>query len=141
MQQTRYILILQKLNQGIRILLSSCGGAVRLDLNCAGVHSLLQLLCSLRTADMPQQHGRSLDDGSGVGVFAHAALNHTGSRAVDSFKHGILVADVGAACGTYTALDLSSFIGNDVAIEVGQQHHLELFPERLLSRLAVIMSM
>ena len=51
---------------------------------------------------------------------------------MDGFEHGVLVADIGRACGTHTALDLGSLIGDDIAVEVRKQHYLELLSQRLL---------
>ena len=47
-------------------------------------------------------------------------------------EHGIAVADVGAARRAHAALNLGSLVGDDIAVEVGQQHHLKLLPQRLV---------
>ena len=44
---------------------------------------------------------------------------------MDGFEHGILVANVGTAGGADAALKLRSFVGDNVAVKVGQQDDLE----------------
>ena len=84
---------------------------------------------------MPQEHGTGLDHGRRVCIFAHAPLDHTGCRAVDGFKHSVLVADVGRASRTHAALNLGSFVGDDIAVQVGQQDHLELLTQRIFQQI------
>ena len=54
---------------------------------------------------------------------------------MDRLEHGIAVAHVGAARRTHAALNLGSLVGDDIAVEVGQQHHLKLLPQRLLQQI------
>ena len=52
---------------------------------------------------------------------------------MDGFEHGVLVAHIGRTGSTHTALNLGSFVGDDIAVEVGQQHNLELLTKGLLN--------
>ena len=45
---------------------------------------------------------------------------------MDGFKHRITVTDIGTAGCTHAALNLGCLIGNNIAVQVGQQNHLEL---------------
>ena len=75
---------------------------------------------------MPQEHDLRAQDALGIGVIAHAALDHARGRAMDGLEHGVAVADVGAARRADAALQLRGLVGDDVAVEVRQQQHLKL---------------
>ncbi|MPN48812.1 hypothetical protein SDC9_196424 [bioreactor metagenome] len=45
---------------------------------------------------------------------------------MDGFKHGVALANVCRARGANAALELGRLIGQDIAVKVGQYHHLEL---------------
>ena len=83
---------------------------------------------------MPQKHCRCLQNAGRIGILSQSFLDHSGGGTVDSFKHGILVANIGTACGTHTTLDLGSFIGDDIAVQIGQHEHLELVADLLIHK-------
>ncbi len=54
---------------------------------------------------------------------------------MDGFKHRVPLADIRAPCGTHAALNLSGFIGQNVAVEVRQGKDLELRTARRVEKL------
>lgn len=77
------------------------------------VQRVLQLLRCLGPADVAQEHGRGLQNAGWVRVGCQALLNEPGRGTVDGLKHGVAVAQIGAACGTHTALNLGGFVRDD----------------------------
>ena len=102
------------------VAVAGAGRAVRLagDDGRAGIERRLEPVRRGRAADVPQEHDLRAQDALGVGIVAHAALDHARGRAVDGLEHGVAVADVGAARRADTALQLRGLIGDDVAVEV-----------------------
>ena len=45
---------------------------------------------------------------------------------MDSLEHSVLLADVCAAGSTYAALELCSFVGDDIAVKVRENEYLEV---------------
>ena len=54
---------------------------------------------------------------------------------MDSLKHSIFFADVGTACGAYAALELGSFIGNNITVKVRKNKYLEISAALLVNKL------
>ena len=88
-----------------------------------------------RQGDVPQQHFGGLEDAGGVCVISLAVFDLPRRGAVNGLEHGVAVADVGAAGGAYAALDLGGLVGDDVAVEVGQQKDLELISDPLIDQI------
>ena len=72
---------------------------------------------------MIEHHDRAKEQGSGVG---EAFPGNVGRGAVDGFKHGGFVADVGAADDAEAADQAGGEIAHHVAVKIGQQQHVEL---------------
>ena len=62
----------------------------------------------------------------GSAYWARPSFTMRGRRAVNGLKHGVALADVGAAGGADAALELGRLVGDDVAVQVGQNKHLEI---------------
>ena len=54
---------------------------------------------------------------------------------MDSLKHRVLLTDVSTARSTNTALELCSLVGDDIAVEVGKKHYLEVAATLLVNKL------
>ena len=76
--------------------------------------------------DVGEQHHRCAEHGAGVGVLSAPFAHHAGSRAVNGLKHRVPLAEVAAAGRAYAALKFGRFVGDDVAVKVGQHKHLEV---------------
>ena len=74
---------------------------------------------------MPQQQLCRLQNTGGVGVVPLAIGDEPGGGAVDGLEHSILTASVGAARRAYAALNLGGLVGDDVAVQIGQNEHLK----------------
>ena len=70
----------------------------------ADVERFIQLIRLFGKADVAQQHFGSLKHTGGVGICSPARFYHTRRRAVNSLKHGVNVAYIGAARRAYAAL-------------------------------------
>ncbi len=77
----------------------------------------------LTLADVQQHLHGALQQAGGVGQVLPGAPRR---RAVDGLEHGALLADVGRAGHADAAGDLRGHVGEDVAVEVGHHHHVEL---------------
>ena len=75
---------------------------------------------------MTQQHLGCLEDTGRVRVIRQPLLYHTRRGAMNSFKHRVMVADIGAACRTDAALNLRCFVSDDVAVQIRQDKYLKL---------------
>lgn len=91
------------------------------DIQCGG-----QLVGFLLIADVGKQQYGGAQHAAGVGVNIAAFGHHAGGRTMDGLKHGVALANVGAAGSANTALEFGSFVGDDVAVQVGQHKHLEV---------------
>ena len=60
-----------------------------------------------------------------VGIGTQSFFQHTGGGAVNGLKHCIFVTDIGTAGSAHTALDLGGFVGDDVAVQIGQNKYLK----------------
>ena len=74
-------------------------------------------------AEIVEHHNGAEEQGSRV---SEAFAGNVGGGAVNSFKHGGFVADVGAADDAEPADKARGEIAHDVAIEIGQEQHVEL---------------
>lgn len=92
----------------------------------AGRQCRRQLVRFRNQTDMTQQHLGCLEDTGRVRVIRQSLLYHTRRGAMNSFKHRVMVADIGAACRTDAALDLRCFVSDDVAVQIRQDKYLKL---------------
>ena len=53
---------------------------------------------------------------------------------MNGLEHGVAVANVGASGSAHAALKLGGLVGDDIAVEVGQEDDLELFPQGLFEK-------
>ena len=91
----------------------------------AEAHSGGELICLVRHGNVPQQQLCRLQNTGGVGVVPLAIGDEPGGGAVDGLEHSILTASVGAARRAYAALNLGGLVGDDVAVQIGQNEHLK----------------
>ena len=53
-----------------------------------------------------------------------------------SLEHSVSLTDVRRTRGSYSALELRRLVGQDIAVEVGQNHYLELRPSLRIYQLS-----
>ena len=82
-------------------------------------------------ADVAEQHRPRQDHGDGV---RDALTGDVGRAAVDGLEHGVLPSDVGAGDQAEPADQPRAQVGHDVAVEVGQQQHVEALGSRASRR-------
>ena len=92
--------------------------------NCADVQRLIQQCLAVAVTDVVEHHANRTDQGTGICVMTAAMGHQIWRGTMDRFKQGVLIADIGGGSGTQTSLMLGSHIGDNVAIQVGEDDNL-----------------
>ena len=101
----------------------------------ADVERSLEQIGFFLLADVGEEHHARSEHRAGIGVLCSALANHSRSRAVDSLEHRVTLADVCAAGCADAALELSSLVGDYVAVEIRENEYLEVAAALLVDEL------
>ena len=76
-------------------------------------------------SDLPQEHRRGAQDGGRVRVVSLSLSDQARRRAVYGIEHRIARTDIGATRRSNAALQLRRLVGQDVAVQIGQEEDLK----------------